>query len=227
MLDYDLSTVEESVLEARQNRWLKLNFGNIDHYIRNTLVFRFKIQNEDDQEELTARAYCHTVEKVRMKAYIDKEDGGWGSSSHDIIKQLKKRLQYFLLDEVIALQKGSSGRGQSDFYDAAKRSENVIELGDGEEVSTTENVSVGMYGFQPDGEQLLIWKQAQEIIQSVADETQYGDVLLSILMGEITQIHACEMTGMATSTMNDKVKRFRQDLRTVLEGKGYVKGETF
>lgn len=179
------------------------------------------------QDELAARAACHAIEQVRKKAYIDKEDGGWGSSSHDIELMLKARLKFYLLDEVPAFFRGSFGRGTTDFYDAATQADNVMELEDGETVNFVENQSVGMYNINPDSEQLLIWKQMFELIQSVADNTKDGDVLLRIVTGKISQVDACNETGIATSTMNDKVKRFRRDLEAALVAKGYVKGEDF
>lgn len=227
MLDYNLSTMEESVLEARQNRWFELNFANIDQYIRSRLVVQFKVYDEQDQDELAARAACHAIEQVRKKAYIDKEDGGWGSSSHDIELMLKARLKFYLLDEVPAFFRGSFGRGTTDFYDAATQADNVMELEDGETVNLVENQSVGMYNINPDSEQLLIWKQMFELIQSVADNTKDGDVLLRIVTGKISQVEACNETGIATSTMNDMVRKFRRDLEAALVAKGYIKGEDF
>ena len=227
MLDYNLSTMEESVVEARQNRWIEKHIEQVEFYIRTKLATRYRLF-EEAQEELTARAIAHAIEQVRAKAFIDKEDGGWGSGSIEILKRLKTRLKFFLVDEVQAYLKGTFGRGQSDLMDRDDlRGDNMVEIEEGEWVNVVENTSVGYFNMAPDSEQLLIWKQMFELIHTVADNTKDGELLLQIVTGQKTQKQVCDESGMATSTINDKVKKFRKALELGLTAKGYVKGEDF
>lgn len=113
------------------DQWLVEHIEAIGKHISSRLK-SYKL-GPDDREELTSRAMLVAIELVHEKAFVPKILGGYGDDPVSILKQLKARLNYYILDEAKALARMSSRRGTTDAYDAATRAPTQVEDDDGNE----------------------------------------------------------------------------------------------
>lgn len=215
---------DHSLGEERQDQWLVEHLEEIEKHIRFKLIKTFKLTG-DDLEEVTSRAILEAVTKVRAKAFIPEYLNGWGDDPVAVLKQLKARLNGFLIDEVKAYHSGSSGRGVTDVYDRYER-EGPIVSDEGLSCDIWEaydnSHSDKFNSYAPSTEDALLHKEVFSIIEAVAhDQAPEGQVLLDVILGEVSLKGASVILQTPKSTLSRKKKLLVAKIKVALMEAGY------
>lgn len=178
----------------------------------------------DDREEMTSRAMLHAVEMVRKKAFVPQIMNGWGDDPTDILKQLKARLNFYILDEAKALARMSSGRGTTDAYDAATRAPTEVEDEEGNSVDIWD-VSERTYDlcntYAPSPEEALLHKEVVSIIEGCCEDHR-DEMLLSVIQGDLTLNDVVKALGVPQSTLSSRKAVLTTKIKDALREAGYV-----
>jgi hypothetical protein len=216
--------IESPVESCQQDEWLIEHIEEIEKHIRFKLIKTFKLSG-DDLEEVTSRAILEAVTKVRAKAFVPVYLNGWGDDPVVILKQVKARLNGFLIDEVKAFNRGSSGRGVTDFYDRYER-EGPVEDEEGNLSDIWEaydnSYSDIFNSYAPSTEDALLHKEVFSIIEAVAQETgAEGQVLLDVILGEVSLKGASVLLKAPKSTLSRKKSLLVSKIKVALIEAGY------
>lgn len=211
--------------EQRQDLWLVDHIDEIERHAQFKLIKKYRFSRGTDLEEMTSRAILEAIIKVRAKAFVPVAEGGWGNDPVVILKQVKARINGFLIDEVKAYLKLSSGRGVTDIYD---RSERVGPAEDEEGNSCDiweayDNSGQDFFNsYAPSPEEQLMHREAMGIIEGVAfSQGEVGEVLFDVIMGELTLQGASTLLDIPVSTLGRKKLALIEDIRIALREGGY------
>lgn len=214
---------EETILQ--QDQWLVDHIEEIERHAQVKLVRTYKLSGYD-LEEMTSRAILEAVVKVRAKAFIPALQDGWGSDPVVILKQVKARVNGFLIDEIKAYQRGSSGRGVTDIYDRFEREGprededgNLCDIWEAYDNSGQDHFNT----YAPSTEDALLHKEVWSIIEAVAQaEGLEGPVLLDVILGETSLKDASFLLQTPMSTLSRKKNLLVSKIKVTLLEAGYA-----
>ena len=179
----------------------------------------------DDKKEMTSRAMLEAIELVREKAFVPQIMGGWGDDPIGILKQLKTRLNYYILDEAKALSRMSSGRRTTDAYDAATRQDSIVVDDEGNEANIWDVEERSPYdtfnSYAPSPEEVLLHKEVVSIIEGCCEDER-DELLLSVIMGDLTLNDVVKALDAPQSTLSSRKAVLINKIKGACKEAGYA-----
>lgn len=214
---------EDAVLRLCADQWLVEHIEAIGKHISSRLK-SYKL-GPDDREELTSRAMLEAIELVYEKAFVPQILGGFGDDPVGILKQLKTRLNYYILDEAKALARMSSGRRKTDAYDAATRAPTQVEDDDGNEADIWDVLGRSSYDslntYAPSPEEILLHKEFRSIIEGCCEDYR-DELLLSVILEDLSLNDVVKALGVPQSTLSSRKAVLTTKINDALREAGYA-----